>query len=208
MHLYYKHTLFLTLILCNPVLSQSLLPPPFGLKWGEAPKQLLQWADENSLEIRITSPIHERSAEYIRIERKHARLPNHQAKALEARFNGGLLYEISLIYEDFGSTPASTIKEAFLAIKADFEQQIGKMKKNRDEQSSADNFNKTSIGYFAEPAPGLIFFMAYTELSDLLRKKTSSRFTLIYHNDNFSPKAERVRAPRKPRSTPSDNPSP
>ncbi len=79
----------------------------------------------------------------------------------------------------------------FEALKRQTIKEYGKLKTNKQERNVHDQFVTRKESYHREPVKGLFLLLAYTEVEDLLRSSKSSRFSLIYRNDNYRRELER-----------------
>ncbi|GAA5495643.1 hypothetical protein Rhal01_01822 [Rubritalea halochordaticola] len=180
--------LVLLSLLCvctSSVNAQALLSPPFGLKWGDNPSKLLDWADQSDLDITINLPGKERDKRHVVISNPNAdTLPGHQATSIEARYEKGMLYEVTLHYAD----PKLNVMQAkakFLNAKKALTARHGPFKLSAKRRDNDDGFLTESISYHIEPVSGLFLMLTYTEITDTMRKSGKSRFSLIYRNDNL-----------------------
>ena len=81
---------------------RRLLEPPFGLRWGDSPEKLITWASRHSLDVTISLPGDQPGLRILKIEPRKGFLPETQAGAVEGRFLGGKLYELTVHYFDPG----------------------------------------------------------------------------------------------------------
>ena len=164
--------------------AQAVLPPPFGLKWGDSPQKLFDWAERQKLDVTINLPGQQKDQRHVVIKRSKGPLPDHEASSLEARFNKGKLYEVTLNYAD-PKWSLSTSKMKWNAARRALKASHGQFKlsaKKRD--TSHDKFLTDSISYHIEPVSGLFLMITFTEVRDTLRNTRKAQFSLIYHNDN------------------------
>ena len=167
--------------------AQSLLPPPFGLQWGDQPDKILDWAEAKKLDVVIKIPGSRPEIREIRVSAERGALPGHQAFALEARYHWGNLFEVTVHYGAPGMKPRE-IKSSFEKLKKAMEIKYGVFVPNNKQEKKGEGFVRNSVSYHVEPVSGLLLLLAYTELEDLQRKKNSARFSLLYRNDNIIPK--------------------
>jgi hypothetical protein len=168
--------------------AQALLSPPFGLKWGDTPEKLFDWAERQKLDVTLSLPGHQRDERHVTIKNSKGNLPSHDASSLEARFNKGRLYEVVLNYAD-PKMSFDLAKLKFNEAKRALTHQHGQLKlssKKRD--TTRDNFTTDATSYHVEPVSGLFLMLSYTEVRDSLRKTRRATFSIIYHNDNVIPK--------------------
>ena len=173
---------------CGGVLhAQSILPPPFGMKWGDQPDKILDWAEAKKLDVVIKIPGQRAEIREIRVSSVRGALPGHQAFALEARYHWGDLFEVTVRYGAPGMK-VSEVKTSFEKLKKAMVIKHGDFIPNSKQDKDVDGFLRSSSSYHVEPVAGLLLLMAYTEMEDVLRKKRSARFSLLYRNENIIPK--------------------
>lgn len=111
-------------------------------------------------------------------------LPDTQAGAVEGRFLGGKLFEITVHY--FDSEASADLMEArFEELRKQTTLEHGTLLPNQQQRTVADQFVTRTQSFHREPVKGLFLLLAFTEVEDLLRKSKDARFSLIYRNDNF-----------------------
>ena len=169
------------------VMAQSLLPPPFGMKWGEQPDKILDWADAKRLDVDIKIPGKRPEIREFRVSSPQGPVPGHKAFALEARDHRGHLYEVT-VHSGAPDTPNKQLKADFSQIKKALSAKHGSFVPNKKQEKKEDGFVRSSESYHVEPVSGLLLLLAYTEIHDTLRQKSSARFSLLYRNDNIVPK--------------------
>ena len=169
--------------------AQAVLKPPFGLRWGDPPEKLIEWAEKHNLNITITLPGNQDGLSLLRISSNEGFLPNHKASALEGRFLGGRLFEMTVDYVD-PKASAEQMKQRFNELKRQITREQGELRANQQQRVVADQFVTRTQSFHREPFKGLFLLLAYTEVEDLLRKSKAGRFSLIYRNDNFRQKLE------------------
>jgi hypothetical protein len=174
--------------------AQAILEPPFGLRWGDSPEKLVGWASRHALDVTISLPGDQPSLRVLRIAPKKGFLPETQAAAVEGRFLGGKLYELTVHYAD---PEASTdlMQTRFEALRKQVALEHGTLLANQQKRAVEDQFVTRTQSYHREPVKGLFLLLAYTEVEDLLRKTKVAKFSLIYRNDNFKSELEQVLSP-------------
>jgi len=120
----------------------------------------------------------------LKIEPKKGFLPDSQAAAVEGRFLGGKLYELTVHYLDPAAT-ADLMETRFEALRKQVVLEHGTLLANQQQRSVEDQFVTRTQSFHREPVKGLFLLLAFTEVEDLLRKSKVARFSLIYRNDNF-----------------------
>lgn len=169
--------------------AQAVLKPPFGLRWGDSPEKLIGWAEKHNLNITIKLPGKQHGLSLLRISSDKGFLPDSQASAVEGRFISGRLYELTVDYSDTKSS-ADQMEARFEALKRQTSKEYGELRTNQQQRMVANQFVTRTQSFHREPVKGLFLLLAYTEIEDLLRKSKSSRFSLIYRNDNYRQELE------------------
>lgn len=165
-------------------LAQAILDPPFGLRWGDTPETLIGWADKHDLNITITLPGKQPGLRLLRVSSHEGTLPDSEAAAVEARFLGGRLYELTVDYTDPESS-ADRMEARFETLKKQTTREYGKLRPNQQQRTVVNQFVTRTQSFHREPVKGLFLLLAYTEVEDLLRRSKVARFSLIYRNDNY-----------------------
>ena len=165
-------------------LAQGVLEPPFGLRWGDSPEKLIVWASKHSLDVNISLPGDQPTMRILRISPKKGFLPETQAGAVEGRFLGGKLYELTVHYVD-PEASADLMESRFEALRKQVTLEHGTLLPDQQQRTVADQFVTRTESFHREPVKGLFLLLAFTEVEDLLRKSKDARFSLIYRNDNF-----------------------
>lgn len=172
-------------LLCSGMTcAQSPLAPPFGLRWGDSPEALLSWAAKHSLDITITLPAAEPDLRIVRAAPAKGYLPTSTASALEARFLKGRLFEVTEHHAD-PSLPTELFEARFEETRKHLAHEHGPLLANRRERKVEDQIAVNTRAFHREPVKGLMLMVVFTELEDLLRKSKSSRYSIIYQNDNL-----------------------
>lgn len=174
----------LLLLSSGSVSAQGILAPPFGLRWGDSPEKLIAWASRHALDVTISLPGDQPALRVVKIQPKKGFLPETQAGAVEGRFLGGKLYELSIHYFD-PEASADLMQTRFDALRKQVVSEHGTMLTNQQRRVVADQFGTRTQSYHREPVKGLFLLLAFTEVEDLLRKSKEAKFSLIYRNENF-----------------------
>jgi len=111
-------------------------------------------------------------------------LPETKAGALEGRFLGGKLYELTVHYFDREAS-ADVMESRFEELRKQVALEHGALQANQQQRSVEDQFVTRTQSFHREPVKGLFLLLAYTEVEDLLRKTRDARFSLVYRNDNY-----------------------
>lgn len=166
--------------------AQAILAPPFGLQWGDSMDKVLDWAEAEKLDMVIDIKGAQPNLRVIRVTSAKGPLPGHQAFALETRYHRGRLFEVTVHYGEKGAKPAK-LRVDFDMLKRKLTAKHGPFVPNNKQVKKGDGFVRESVSYHVEPVKGLMLMMMFTELEDMLRKKKSARFSLLYRNQNILP---------------------
>jgi hypothetical protein len=166
------------------VSAQAVLEPPFGLRWGDFPEKLITWASRHSLDVTISLPGDQPGLRVLRIEPRKGFLPDSKAGAVEGRFLGGKLFEMTVHYIDREAS-ADLMAARFEELRKQVAVEHGNLLTNQQQRSVEDKFVTRTQSFHKEPVRGLFLLLAFTEVEDLLRKSKDARFSLIYRNDNY-----------------------
>lgn len=179
--------MFLLLGCGQKLTAQAILAPPFGLQWGDTPDKILDWAKLKKLDVQIKIPGGHPEIREVRVSAVAGPLPGQQAYALEAIYHWGKLFEVTVQY----GAPGMKVRE----VKMDFEKvkkamalKHGEFTPNNKQEKKTDGYIRRSVSYHVEPVSGLLLLIAFSEVEDVLRKKSSARFSLLYRNQNIIPK--------------------
>jgi hypothetical protein len=164
--------------------AQAVLVPPFGLRWGDSPEKLIEWAARQSLDVTITLPGDQPSLRILRIRPRKGFLPDTQAAAVEGRFLVGKLFELTVDYSD-SEASADVMATRFEALRKQVSQEHGALQTNQQKRVLDDHFVTRTQSFHREPVKGLFLLLAFTEVEDQLRKSKEAKFSLIYRNENF-----------------------
>jgi hypothetical protein len=164
--------------------AQAVLDPPFGLRWGDSPEKLILWASRHSLDVTITLPGDQPGLRILKIEPRKGFLPETKAGAVEGRFLGGKLYELTVHYIDRDAS-ADLMAARFEELRKQVASEHGALRTNQQQRTVEDQFVTRTQSFHREPVKGLFLLLAFTEVEDLLRKSKDARFSLIYRNDNY-----------------------
>ena len=177
------------LLAAGPLAAQAVLEPPFGLRWGDSPEKLIVWASRHSLDLIITQPGDQPGLRVLKIQPRKGFLPETKAGAVEGRFLGGKLYELTVHYID-PEASADLMESRFEKLRKQVAAEHGKLLTNQQQRAVEDQFVTRTQSFHREPVKGLFLLLAFTEVEDLLRKSKDARFSLIYRNDNFRKELE------------------
>lgn len=177
------------LLAAGPLAAQAVLEPPFGLRWGDSPEKLIVWASRHSLDLIITQPGDQPGLRVLKIQPRKGFLPETKAGAVEGRFLGGKLYELTVHYID-PEASADLMESRFEELRKQVAAEHGKLLTNQQQRAVEDQFVTRTQSFHREPVKGLFLLLAFTEVEDLLRKSKDARFSLIYRNDNFRKELE------------------
>ena len=177
------------LLAAGSLTAQAVLEPPFGLRWGDSPEKLITWASRHSLDVTISLPGDQPGLRIVKIEPRKGFLPETKAGAVEGRFLGGKLYELTVHYSD-AEASADLMEARFEELRKQVSAEHGKLLTNQQQRAVEDHFVTRTQSFHREPVKGLFLLLAFTEVEDLLRKSKDARFSLIYRNDNFRKELE------------------
>jgi hypothetical protein len=180
---------FLLCLMTGHAFAQAILNPPFGLRWGDSPEKLIAWASRHSLDVTISLPGDQPGLRVLKIQPRKGFLPETKAGAVEGRFLGGRLYELTIHYFD-ADADAAIMQTRFAELRKQVAREHGALLANQQQRSVEDQFVTRTESFHREPVKGLFLLLAYTEVEDLLRKSKDARFSLIYRNDNFRKELE------------------
>lgn len=169
--------------------AQAMLEPPFGLHWGDSPEKLIDWASRHSMDVTITLPGDQPGLRILKIAPRKGFLPETKAGAVEGRFLGGKLFELTIHYFD-PEASADLMTSRFEELRKQVTLEHGKLLPNRQERTVDDQFVTRTQSFHREPVKGLFLLLVYTEVEDLLRKSSDARFSLVYQNDNYRKELE------------------
>lgn len=164
--------------------GQAILEPPFGIHWGDSPEKLINWASRHSLDVTISLPGDQPGLRVVKIEPRKGLLPETKAGAVEGRFLGGKLFEMTVHYFDKEAS-ADVMEARFEELRKQVALEHGALLANQQQRAVEDQFVTRTQSFHREPVKGLFLLLAFTEVEDLLRKSKDARFSLIYRNDNF-----------------------
>jgi hypothetical protein len=176
-------------LMAGGAFAQAILNPPFGLRWGDSPEKLIAWASRHSLDLTILLPGDQPGLRILKIQPRKGFLPETKAGAVEGRFLGGRLYELTVHYFD-AEAPAAVMEGRFEELRKQVTREHGALLANQARRAVEDQFVTRTESFHREPVKGLFLLLAYTEVEDLLRKSKDARFSLIYRNDNFRKEME------------------
>lgn len=165
-------------------MAQAVLEPPFGLRWGDSPEKLVDWASRHSLDVTISLPGDQPAMRILRIQPKKGFLPETQAGAVEGRFLTGKLYEVTVHYFDPDAS-ADLMESRFETLRKQITSEHGTLLANQQAKAVDDQFVTRTQSFHREPVKGLFLLLAFTEVEDLLRKSKNAKFSLVYRNDNY-----------------------
>jgi hypothetical protein len=172
------------LLAAGHTVAQGIIEPPFGLRWGDSPEKLITWASRHSLDVTISLPGDQPAIRVVRIQPKKGFLPETQAGAVEGRFLGGKLHELTIHYFD-PEASADLMQTRFDALRKQVALEHGALLTNQQQRAVEDQFVTRTQSFHREPVKGLFLLLAFTEVEDLLRKSKVARFSLVYRNENF-----------------------
>ena len=179
----------LWLLLALPAAAQAMIEPPFGLRWGDSPEKLIDWGTKHSLDLTISLPGDQPGMRIVKVAARKGFLPDTKASAVEGRFLGGRLFELTVHYAD-PEASADLMEARFEELRKQVAREHGELRTNQQQRAVADQFVTRTQSFHREPVKGLFLLLAWTEVEDLLRKSREARFSLVYRNDNFRKELE------------------
>jgi hypothetical protein len=179
------------------VQGQAVLEPPFGLRWGDTPEKLIDWASRHALDVNISLPGDQPALRIVRISPRTGNLPGTAAQSVEGRFHTGRLFEMTVTYRD-PPAGADEMEARFGKLKKALSAEYGELTTNRQDRAVKDQFATRSLSFHREPVKGLFLLLAYSEVEDQLRHTREATFSLLYRNDNLRQDLEKLLAPARP----------
>ena len=164
------------------VRAAEALAPPFGLKWGDAPNSLVNWALKAKLDQTVKSPAEQPRLKILMISHATGSLPKHEATMLEARFMDGRLFEVALHYGYPGQS-ADFVRGKFNALKGILSRRHGVFRLSGNKREGPlDGIITRSSGYRIDPTSDEHLVLAFTEVVDARRGDAAARFSVMYHS--------------------------
>lgn len=171
--------------LCSVVAQgQVLLKLPFDWKWGDTPEAMIAWAGRHSLDLTVRMPADQPALRIVRAEARNGSLPTSKASAVEAHFLKGRLFEVTEHYTP-GDLPTELFHARFEETRKLLIHEYGPLQTNRQERKVEDHFVTKTRSFHREPVKGLMLMLVMTQVEDSLRKSQSSRYSILYRNENF-----------------------
>lgn len=164
--------------------GQAIIEPPYGLRWGDSPQKLIDWAAKHSLDVNLSLPGDQPALRIVRLQPKKGFIPDTKAGAIEGRFLGGKMFEVTVHYFD-PEASAEIMAARFLETRHQITTEQGKLTANQQQRTVEDQFVTRTESFHREPVRGLFILLAFTEVEDLLRGKREARYSVIYRNDNL-----------------------
>jgi hypothetical protein len=177
-------SIFVITALSNAISAQEMLEPPFGLRWGDSPEKLVQWANRLSLNITISLPGDQPALRILKIGSYRGNLPGNEVNEIEGKFISGKLYEVTVHYYE-PELPLQQMETRFKLLKRQVSIEQGELQIDQDSKIVSDNFLIQKTSYRRETIKGLHLLLVSTSIEDMLRKSQSLRFSLVYQNVNL-----------------------
>lgn len=159
------------------------LPPPLELEWGGSPARLMALADRFGMDKTVRTRGKQPRVTIVQIGPEKGTLPNHHASAVEARFIGGRLYEVTVHYT-FPGRSTDFVKAQFVKLKKGLSKRHGPFQFNGEKKSVEEGVATSSESYHINVADGRILLLAITEVKDVVRGDSAARFSAVYHNSS------------------------
>ena len=185
--------LIAVLLLQPPSLLAGTIDLPFGLRWGDRPSKILDWAQKEALNASIELPGTDPQLRIVHVSAEDGNLPGHKVRRLTTRYRNGRLFEIVLHYSG-EKLAVPVVKGRFLELKRHLARDLGTFETNRIDRTNEKKLRSVSESYHTEPAPGILIIGVYSEVFDDLRKTGEAKFSFIYRNQNL----ERALSPPLP----------
>lgn len=181
----YRPLLVAIILAATPtLLCAEVIELPFGLRWGDRPSKVLDWAQKEKLDAAIELPGNDPGLRVVHVRSNKGNLPGHKVRELTTRYRDGRLFEIVLHYSGDGLA-VPVVKGRFLELKRQLGRDFGTFETNRIDRSNENSLRSTAESYHAEPSPGILIIGVYSEVFDDLRKTGESKFSFIYRNQNL-----------------------
>ena len=158
--------------------------PPFGRKWGEPPTGLVDWAARFKLDVHVKAPGDRPRVKILMVAPRVGSLPNHESTSLEAHFIDGRLFEVSVHYTYPGES-TDHVRARHAALKELLTRHYGPLKFNGRKNDTQDGITTLSEAFQAEPSPGNMLLLVFTEVRDAKRGDAAARFSVLYHNEGI-----------------------
>ena len=143
------------LLAAGRLAAQAVLEPPFGLHWGDSPEKLIAWASRHSLDVTISLPGDQPGLRILKIEPRKGFLPETKAGAVEGRFLGGKLYELTVHYFDKEAS-ADLMESRFEELRKQVATEHGALLTNQQQRAVEDQFVTRTQSFHREPVKGLV----------------------------------------------------
>ena len=174
--------------------GQAVLEPPLGMKWGDRPERLIQWADQHELDVGIDLPARSPEMRVIRLSRSSPSQPiENGIRRIEARYVEGRMIEMTLHYGGQGNS-GEQVEADFNLEKKRLTTEHGKFIANQHEKVVKNEFSTETRSLHREPVRGLFLLIAFTRIEDLLRHQSEAEYSVMYRNDNLRIMIENQRA--------------
>ena len=173
--------LVLVLLLGARCAAAEPLPPPLELEWGGSPTRLIALADRFGMDKVVRTPGKQPRMTIVEVGPEEGTLPGHHASAVEARYIGGRLYEVTVHYT-YPGRAADFVKGQFVDLKKGLTARHGAFQFNGEKKSTGKGIVTNSQSYHINFAEGRTLMLALTETKDVKRGDSSATFSVVYHN--------------------------
>ncbi len=164
--------------------GQQLLPLPHGLRWGDSPQKMIDWASRHSLDVSIRMPGDQPQLRIIRIEPKTGMIPETEIRTAEGRFLNGRLFEFTAHYDET-ELPYELMLARFEKFRRDLTHEHGEFRANRVLREIDGGFVIRTRSFHREPVKGLFLLLTLTTIEDPERGGNRARYSLVYRNENL-----------------------
>lgn len=168
---------------CDVARAQSLLQPPYDMRWGDSPEKMIQWASRHSMDVRITMPGDQPDLRIIRIGPANGFIPDTKVRSVEGHFLNGRMFEFTAHYED-PEAPYEVMMTRFGDLQRTLAAEHGDMLANRVLREVDEGFVIRTRSFHREPIKGLFLLLTLTTIEDQAGA-SRARFSLVYRNENL-----------------------
>jgi len=164
--------------------AQEILQPPYGMRWGDSPEKMIEWAGRHHLDIHIFMPGDQAGLRVVRIESRDGVIPETEVRSVEGRFLRGRMIELAAHYDD-PELPFELMLARFDKFRKELAAAHGAMQPNRAAREVEDGFVIRTRSFHREPVKGLFLLLTLTTIEDQARGGGKARYSVIYRNENL-----------------------
>lgn len=170
--------------------AQELLQPPFGMRWGDSPEKIIDWAAKHSLDVHIFLPGDQPGLRVVRIEPRTGMIPETDVRSVEGRFLKGRMIEMVSHYDDADAS-FELMLARFEKARRHLSTTHGDLQANRVLRKVEDGFVIRTRSFHREPVKGLFLLLTLTSIENQAQGGGKARYSVVYRNENL--KAELLR---------------